>query len=271
MGNLCWVFFIFMGWICAIVYRHELAVIIMKRTTIRLFSQIIFLLLGFLCQAETIKTIYFIPGQGSDRRIFDSLSLDTSYKVKYLEYDTLVRKMPLVDLANKLSTYIDTTEKFAVVGVSLGGMLSVELSEILNPEKVIIISSAKNRKELPFRYKFQWIIPLFEIFPARIIYWGAKILQPLVEPDRNTNEDTFKSMLYSKKPKYLKRTARMIIRWKRKTNLKKIVHIHGTNDHTIPIRNVEDPDYIIENGSHMMTLTRAKEISIILNKELSSS
>ena len=76
-------------------------------------------------------------------------------------------------------------------------------------------------------------------------------------------------MLYSKNPEYLKHTVRMIIRWKRKSNLKKIVHIHGTKDHTIPIRNVQGPDYIIENGSHMMTLTRAKEISLILNKELS--
>jgi hypothetical protein len=63
----------------------------------------------------------------------------------------------------------------------------------------------------------------------------------------------------------------MIIRWKRTSNVKTIVHIHGTNDHTIPIRNVKNPNYIIENGSHMMTLTRANEISTLLNKELSSS
>ncbi|WP_234369128.1 alpha/beta hydrolase [Brumimicrobium mesophilum] len=149
-------------------------------------------------------------------------------------------------------------------------MLSVELSEVLNPEKVVIISSAKNRKELPIRYRFQRAIPLFEIFPARLVYWGAKTLQPIVEPDRNTNEETFKSMLESKDPNYLKRTARMIIRWRRKSNSKEIIHIHGSNDHTIPIRNVKSPNYFIENGSHMMVLTRAKEISSILNKMLSN-
>ncbi|MBI9056108.1 MAG: alpha/beta hydrolase [Bacteroidales bacterium] len=242
----------------------------MKHTMSKVLTLFVFLFLSALCQAENVKTIYFIPGQGSDKRIFDSLKIESNYKVKHLKYDTLDKKMPLVELANRLSSVIDTTEKFALIGVSLGGMISAELSEIVNPEKVIIISSAKNRKELPFRYKFQRIIPLFEIFPARVIYWGAKILQPLVEPDRNKYKEAFKSMLYRKKPKYLKRTARMIIRWKRESNLKKIIHIHGTKDHTIPIRNVKNPDYIIENGSHMMTLTRAKEISLILNKELSS-
>jgi len=243
----------------------------MKNSIFIFFSLFILFTVNSVSYADTIKTVYFLPGQGSDMRIFDSLNIDKNYTLKYLEYDSLVNKMSLADLAREISTLIDTSETFALVGVSMGGMLSVELSEILSPEKVIIISSAKNRNELPFRYKFQRIIPLYEIFPAKVIYWGAKILQPLVEPDRNKNKETFKSMLYSKKPKYLKRTVRMIIRWERKSNNKKIVHIHGTKDHTIPLRNVKNPDYIIENGSHMMTLTRAKEISLIINKELKDS
>ncbi len=243
---------------------------IMKNTTLIFFSLLLLFSVNKV-SAESIKTIYFLPGQGSDKRIFNSLTFDSKYTLKYPEYDTLVRKMPLSELANEISTFIDTSERFALVGVSMGGMLSVELNEILSPEKVIIISSAKNRNELPFRYKFQRLIPLFEIFPDRVIYWGAKLLQPLVEPDRNKNKETFKSMLYRKKPKYLKRTDRIIIRRTRKSNNKRIIHIHETNDHTIPIRNIENPDYIIENGSHMMTLTRAKEISDILNNELKNS
>jgi len=151
----------------------------------------------------------------------------------------------------------------------LGGMLCVELAEILNPEKVIIISSAKNRTEIPLRYKFQRMLPFFEIFPPGLLLAGAKLLQPIVEPDRNKNKDTFKSMLSNKDPLYLKRTIRMIINWERTSNSKKIVHIHGTRDHTLPIRNINNPDIIIEDGSHMMTLTRASEISKHLNEIIS--
>lgn len=221
-----------------------------------------------LCFTQSIESIYFLPGQGSDKRIFDSLEIDSKYKVKYLEYDSLVDKMTMSELARKVATSIDTTETFALVGVSMGGMLSVEISELLNPEKVIIISSAKNRKELPLRYRFQKGLPLFELFPAKSISWGAKTLQPIVEPDRNKNEETFRQMLHNKRPLYLKQTVRMIIQWNRKSNTQQIIHIHGTKDHTIPIRNIKKLDYIVENGSHMMTLTRAKEISRIINMEL---
>jgi pimeloyl-ACP methyl ester carboxylesterase len=216
--------------------------------------------------AQIKKTIYFIPGQGSDKRIFEDLTIDSSYTIKFLEFGTPDKKTSLEEFAKQISTRIDTTEEFILVGVSMGGMICAEINEILNPKKVIIISSAKNRTELPFRYKFQRIIPLYKIFPARLLFWGAKFLQPLVEPDRNKNKEAFKAMLYDKNPTYIKRTIRMLIKWERISNSKNIIHIHGTNDHTLPFRNILNPDYTIENGSHMMTLTRAEEISEILNK-----
>ncbi|RFC54319.1 alpha/beta fold hydrolase [Brumimicrobium aurantiacum] len=232
-----------------------------------------FYLLVFLCFSsigfsQEIKTVYFLPGQGSDARIFDSLKLDTNYTIRHLRYDTLTSKMNMKELAEKLAVNIDTTEGFALVGVSLGGMLCVELSEMLNPEKVVIISSAKNRKELPVRYRFQKAIPLYAVFPSRLIAWGAKTLQPIVEPDRDQNEATFKSMLEKKNEQYLKYSVRMIIRWERKANTSNLIHIHGSNDHTIPIRNIDSTDFVIENGSHMMALTKGEEIGGILNRIL---
>lgn len=239
-----------------------------KRIIFKSGGLLIFLLMSSLSRTDTIKTIYFLPGQGSDKRIFDSLSIDAAFNINHIKYDTVSTNMSLSELAHQLTSAIDTSEKFALVGVSMGGMICAELSEILNPEKVIIISSAKNRNELPGRYRFQRVIPLYAICPARVLLWGAKVLQPLVEPASKNNEEAFKTMLSAKTDTYMKISIRMIIRWKREANKKKITHIHGSNDHTIPLRNVENPDFVIENGSHMMTLTRPEEVSLVLNKVL---
>lgn len=59
----------------------------------------------------------------------------------------------------------------------------------------------------------------------------------------------------------------MIISWDREVNNRKIYHIHGDNDHTLPIKKVK-ADFTVANGSHMMTLTSANEISLIINKLL---
>ncbi len=98
-----------------------------------------------------------------------------------------------------------------------------------------------------------------------MIKLGAKILQPLVEPDRNKNKSTFKSMLKDKNPKYLKRTVDLIINWDRKKAHSSIIHIHGDKDKTIPTRNIKNAE-IVKNGSHMMTLTRGEELNEIINE-----
>jgi pimeloyl-ACP methyl ester carboxylesterase len=222
----------------------------------------------FVCTSQTKTTVYFFPGQGSDRRLFDSLTLDSAFKTKVIEYGTPSKHLTLKEFAGELAKQIDTTEKFMLVGVSLGGMICTELNEILNPQKTVIISSAKNRSELPVRYKFQKVIPLYKIFPGSFLLAGAKVMQPLVEPDRNKNKKVFKSMLGQKNALYMKRTIKLIIKWDRKTNTKPVYHIHGTNDHTLPIRKMSSVNYVVKHGSHMMTLTRAKEISVILNEIL---
>ena len=223
---------------------------------------------NIICQQKT--TIYCFPGQGSDARLFDSIQVDTtSFQLEFIEYGTPDKKMNMNEFAYSLINKIDTLNPYILLGVSLGGMICVELNESLNPQKTIIISSAKNRNEFPFRYRFQKTIPLYKLFPKRFLLTGAKIMQPIVESDRNKNKETFKSMLNEKSPVYMKRTINMLIRWERKDNTKKVYHIHGDKDNTLPFKKIQSPDFIVKNGSHMMTLTRGQEINNILNLILS--
>lgn len=221
-----------------------------------------------MAHSQRIQTVYLIHGQGFDYRLFESITLDPSYQIKYINYETPPAKISLKEFAIHLAKDIDTTENFALIGVSLGGMLTVEMTKFLNPQKAIIVSSAKNRYEFPFHYRFQKVIPIYAIIPAFLYNWGAKILQPLVEPDRNNNKETFKAMLNAKNGRYFKQTSRLILTWENTDTSNDVIHIHGNNDHTIPYRNINKPNYTIENGSHMMILTRAKEISKIINQLL---
>ncbi|MGJ3236271.1 alpha/beta fold hydrolase [Marivirga sp.] len=209
-------------------------------------------------------TLYLFPGQGSDERLFDSLTFEATFKIVHIKYPIPEKGITMSEYAKIISNQIDTTENYSFIGVSLGGMIISELTEFLNPQQSIIISSAKSRHELPFRYRFQSIIPIYKIIPPKLMLGGAKFLQPIVEPDRNTNKDTFKNMLSAKDPIYMKRTVSMIINWERENPQDNLIHIHGTKDHTIPIRNVE-ANHIIKNGSHMMTLTQPAPINEIIS------
>ena len=207
--------------------------------------------------------IYLIPGQGADEKLFNKLDLGVAFDIRHIEYFTPQDGITLKEFAQQLSEQIDVAQKFILIGVSLGGMLAVEMSEFLNPEKVIIISSAKSRRELPLGFRIQRKWPLYKILTPNIAKKGALIMQPIFEPDRDKEKETFVSMLKDKDPLFLRRTIEMILNWEREVAPQSIVHIHGNKDKTIPIKNVHY-DYKVDKGSHMMTLTRGEEISELI-------
>lgn len=211
--------------------------------------------------------VYLIPGQGADYRLFNNLFLDEKYEPRDILLIRPGKNSTMKEYAFKLAEQIDTTKEFSIIGVSMGGMLAVELNELLQPKQTIIISSAKSRVEIPARYLFMKIIPINKIVPSGVYKAGSKVAQPIVEPDRKNGKETFVQMLNDKDAKFLKRSTNMIVNWDREIYSEKIIHIHGTKDHTLPYKNV-NANYSIEGGSHMMVFTRGEEVSILVNQIL---
>ena len=226
--------------------------------------KIIALLLCTLFPVRAQTTVYLFPGQGSDALIFSEIKWDTAYRIVHIQYPVPAKGTTLRQFSELVAQQVDTAvSAYIFVGVSLGGMICSELSETYHPKKIILISSAKCRSELPFRYRFQKYIPIYKLIPPFMIKGGALLLQPLVEPDRRRYKAVFKSMLKSKSPRYLKRTIAMIVNWDKKLPGKNIWHIHGSSDHTLPLRHVK-ADAVLHKGSHMMTLTRHEEMTTLL-------
>lgn len=210
-----------------------------------------------------ISKVYFFPGQGSDERVFQNIELPAEFECKYISYPVPVKGQSLKQYAWQFIPEMDTSVRYILIGYSLGGMICTELTDVLDPEKTIIISSAKSKHELPPLYTFQRQVPIHQIVPTSLVKAGALVLQPLVEPDRKKDKQVFVSMLKAKDPLYLKRTSKMIVNWDRESFSDSIVHIHGDKDNTIPAKNVKY-DYIVKNGSHMMILTKGEEINQLI-------
>jgi pimeloyl-ACP methyl ester carboxylesterase len=239
----------------------------MNRTSNYIVLLLICMLNMNINASSKTTTIYLFPGQGSDYRIFKRITWKESYDTVYMHFPVPDKNESLSEYALRFIPLIDTTSDFILIGVSLGGMICTELADLLDPEKTILISSAKMSDELPDRYTFQKSIKLNRAVPKNTVKKGAIILQPIVEPDSKEDLDFFRSMLGAKDPTYLKRTVDMIINWDRSNYDPEIIHIHGDIDHTIPFKNVK-ADFVIKDGSHMMVYIRAEEISEILNEVL---
>lgn len=212
--------------------------------------------------------LYLLSGQGSDERIYQEMNWDRNqFQTVYLPYLIPNRGEKMNAYSKRMDKSIDTTSPYSIIGVSLGGMLASEMKTFLSPEKVIIISSAKCRSELPFWYRIQRYLPIYAFVPKGLLKAGSLMAQPLFEPDRKSHKEVFIAMLKAKNREFTKRSIRMIMNWEKEDCDSEIIHIHGEADNTLPIKKVK-PTHIVEKRSHKMALTGAKEVSGIINEVL---
>ncbi len=219
------------------------------------------LLLPMLHQAQQIPCyrLYMMPGFGGDARTFSRLSLP-GIDTLTLPYLLPEKGEDLPSYARRMAIHIDTSQPFSLLGVSFGGMLAVEMGKFLAPEQIILVASAKTRRELPFRYRFQRFIPIHRLLGGRFMIrlgpLGASIFEPQLRQDR----DVFKSMLRRKDPRFMVRSLDCIVRWKNEQYPGNVVHIHGSKDHVLPLRKIRNA-HVLPGGSHCMVYLRAQELS----------
>ena len=223
---------------------------------------------NILAQNYSKHKVYFIPGQAADGRSFQWIKLDEHYETYIIEHKVPAKGDLMPDYARTLAAEIDTTEPFSIVAVSLGGMAAVEMCKFLHPEQVIIIASAKQRTELPKKYRVMSRIPIYHIFGGNFLKWATNRIRLLFEPEGKSVNELSTLMLNDMDSKYMKRAVHMILQWQNKEVPEGIVHIHGEKDNTLPFKNVKEPRITIEKGSHMIIMTRANEISAIINETL---
>src|SRR5438045_1705232 len=123
-------------------------------------------------------TAYFISGLGADKRVFENLKLNENIKVKHIHWIEPLPDETLLQYAKRLSEQIDLTEEFILIGMSLVGMIAVELNKIIKPKQTIIISSVATNKEYSFLFilinfiKLQKLTPAFLLkIPGPFAYW----------------------------------------------------------------------------------------------------
>ncbi len=225
-----------------------------------------------MLHAQAIERLYLLPGQGSDHRIYSHIQFPAGVDTVHLQFLTPEPQETMEQYALRMSKQVDTTLPYAFMGVSLGGMVSMEMAEILHPQKVILISSASSAEEVPELYTFFRTYPVYQYLPAGLFKYSTYLLQPLYEPDRSRERKTCNSMIGEKDALFMKQAVGLIVTWDRMEAENAgipLIQIHGSADHTLPLHQIT-ADHIVQDGSHMMTLTRPEEVSRAITAALLS-
>ena len=205
--------------------------------------------------------IYFVPGMAANSKIYEHISLDkTLFECHFLEWKIPTSKDESIQgYAQRMCEEIKH-ENPVLIGVSFGGIMVQEMSNIIATKKVIIISSVKSNLEFPNRFKLAKQTKAYKLFPAKIISNIEAYEKYFFSDFLKKRAELYKNYMSVRNADYLLWAIDTVLHWKQSDISSEILHIHGTKDEVFPIKNINSC-IEIENGTHAMILTKAKKIT----------
>lgn len=219
----------------------------------------------YLYDNTDMKNIYCISGLGADERVFMKLRLN-GVKMVHLPWPEYDEHDELPCYAQKVAALIQE-ENPLIMGVSLGGMIGVEIAKMMPVKKLFLVSTAKTKSELPpYDGMFGKLIRS-KVLPPYLYKWPNIFLVNRFGAETDEDGAILAAILSDSDGRFMKWAMRAVVLWNNETMVEPVVHIHGRKDRMLLPANVH-ADYWIDDGGHMMVYNRAGQVSEILNNEL---
>lgn len=212
-----------------------------------------------------MRPVYIISGFGADKRVFKHIDFG-EHIPHFIDWKIPHKRESLTAYSKRMMAEINHPDPI-LIGLSFGGIISIEIAKLMNVAKIILISSVKTRKELPISLKLLARTKLNQLINLRpysfLEKWENYNLGLKSEDQKELVREYRKNIDLH----YTNWGIHQIINWQNTEIPKNIFHLHGANDRIFPIKNINNAQ-IIEGGGHMMVMNKAGEINRILLQQL---
>lgn len=211
---------------------------------------------------------YCISGLGADETVFKFLIFPKNVSPVFLNWLPVHNGESLEVYAKRMNEGIDSNEPFLLLGLSMGGMIAVEIAKINPPTKLILISSITTVSELPKLYKLAGKYGLNSFLSPKILK-NISVLKKWFAFYKPVHRDLLIAAIRNADDGFIRWSIQAITQWKNLERPTSYIHLHGTKDNVLPA-SLTQPTHLINNGRHFMIVENAEEISHILAEELKS-
>ncbi|MFZ6013950.1 MAG: alpha/beta hydrolase [Bacteroidota bacterium] len=204
-----------------------------------------------------MNELYLLSGLGADKRVFDFLNLG-EFKTHCITWIPPHHDESIEAYAARLTEQIKTPRPI-LIGVSFGGMIAVEIAKVIKPEKIILISSARTNRDIPFYYRVAGAIGFNKLLYPKLLKKFTWLSFWLFGVTTQMEKALLKSFIEETDDTFLCWAVDQITNWKNKSEFDNMISIHGTRDRLLPLRTA---DVKIKNGGHLMIVNKADLISL---------
>ena len=219
-----------------------------------------------MLKQNTKIPVYFLPGLAANPSIFKNIKLDPDvFESYYLEWMIPYYNESIVDYALRFCGEVKH-ENAVLIGVSFGGIIAQEMSLVCQFKKIIIISSVKNRDELPLHFQLAGKTKAYKLVPTSLFAQNIDLLSKFAFNKTIVKRlDLYKLYLSITDKRYLDWAIEQVVLWEQTAYDPNLVHIHGDLDTIFPIDNIKDC-IVVKGGTHVMILNKYRWLNENLPK-----
>ena len=179
--------------------------------------------------------VYGVSGLGADERVFERVNAYLEEPITYVPWIRPEANETLAHYAQRLSETIDTSEPFALVGISFGGMLSTEMNKHIKPERTILVSSCACREELPSYFRGVGRLNLVPYIPEQLMQVPGPLLEVILDLKEKESKKLMRDIIGSTDRSFIKWAVQAILTWDNTEIPSNIKRIHGKADRVVSI------------------------------------
>jgi pimeloyl-ACP methyl ester carboxylesterase len=207
---------------------------------------------------------YLIPGMGADHRLYEHCEL-LHGNVHYLNWLPAGKSKNLSEYAEVLAKEIKT-ENNIIVGSSMGGMVTVELSRKVNPLAAILISAPTGRHEFPRVLKVFDQLRIHRMVRPHQLMSMSRLADLFMGFKTQEQRALFYDMLKNNGPEFIHFSVNAVLGWKNQEAPKcPFIQILGTEDRLFKPTKIKDA-ISIQGSGHFTAYEKAQEVSRIINE-----
>lgn len=213
------------------------------------------------------RIIYCIPGLGQDHRVFEGLEIEHA-ELRFIDWIEAKEDEDIPAYAARLAEKIEKVSNLYLLGVSLGGIMSVEIAKLIPVKKLILISTVKNRSELPASFEWMGKIPMKSNSLPKFVIEAQVLLKPFYGKANQKGIELFEEMLRSASIDFIRWAWNRIPEWNSKGEPKApFLHIHGTADLVFPIKHI-DQALTLKGATHFAIFNDLEKINQLINTHM---
>lgn len=206
---------------------------------------------------QEIINVYLMPGMAANPSIFEYIKLpENQFKIHLLDWMIPEKGESLEQYAKRMCQRIDQPN-VVLLGVSFGGILVQEMSKYIDLKKLIVVSSIKNKHELPKRLKLLKVTKAYKILPTQLVSNIDLLSKFALGETVKKRIELYQKYLSVSDKRYLDWAIKQVVCWEQEEPNSKAIYIHGEKDIVFP-DSCGGNCIVVKGGTHIMIINKYK-------------